>query len=200
MLGVKGASCLMENTAGLSNVTVEYLKIYEKILKKMMHEMSDVKITCSISDNFIQQILPHQRAAIEMSENILRLTTNLGVQDLALCIAKEQKENIKKMKAIQYNCCFFQNSPYEVYDYMYGFVEIAEMLFYEMCSAPISNSVNVNFLQEMILHTTGGLQLAYNVLRFCICQELIPILQDIIQTQYEEIELMYKLLGGLRDC
>lgn len=190
----------MENTVGLSNVTVEYLEKYEKILQKMMHEMSDVKTTCSISENFIQQMLPHYLAAIEMSENILRLTTDLGVQELALCIVKEQKENIEKMKAIQYSCHFFQNSPYEVYDYMYGFIEIAEVLFYEMCSAPLSNSVNVNFLQEMIVHYTGGLRLVYNLLRFCICQELIPILQGFIQTQFEQIELMYKLLERISDC
>lgn len=190
----------MENTVGLSDVTVAYLEKYERILQKMMHEMSDVKITCSISDNFIQQMLPHQLAAIKMSENILRLTTNLGVQDLALCIVKEQKENIEKMKVNQYRCYFFQNSPYEVYDYMCGFIEIAEVLFYEMCSTPISNSVNVNFLHEIILHYIGGVRLVQNLLRFCICQELIPILQGIIQTQSEQIEQMYKLLDRISDC
>ena len=200
MLGVKGASCLMENTAGLSNVTVAYLKKYEKILQNMMHEMCNVKITCSISDNFIQQLLPHQLAASKMSENILTLTTNLAVQDLALCIVKEQKEIIEKLKAQQYSCTFFQNSPIEVYDYMYGFVEIAEALFHEMCSIPISNSVNANYLQGMIVHSIGGLQLAHNLLRFYFCQELNPILQDYIQTQYERIDQMYKLFNGVRDC
>lgn len=200
MLGVKGASCLMENTAGLSNLTVSYLKKYEKILQKMMHEMCDVKITYSISDNFIQQMLPHQVAALEMSENILTLTTNIGVQDLALRIVKEQKEIIEKLKAQQYSCSFFQNSSIEVYDYMYGFVEIAEALFHEMCAIPISNSVNANYLQAMIVHSIGGLQLANNLLRFYFCQELIPIIQGYIQAEYERIDQMYKLLNGVRDC
>lgn len=190
----------MENTVGLSRVTVGYLKKYESILQTMMHEMANVPMTCSISDNYIQQMLPHHLAAIDMSENILRLTTNLDVQDLALCIVKEQKEIIEKMKANQQKCRLFQNSPYEVYDYKYGFIEIAEVLFYEMCSMPISNSVNVNYLQEMMLHYHGGLQLAQNLLRFCICQELIPVLQLMIQTQYEHIEWMYKLLDGIGDC
>lgn len=190
----------MKNTVGLSNVTLAYLEEYEKILQKMMHEMSYITITCSISDNFIKQMIPHHIAAIEMSENILKLTTNLGVQNLAMCIVKEQKESIEDMKAIQNRCCFFQNSQYEVYDYMCGFIEIAEIMFYEMCSAPISNSVNVNYIQEMILHHVGGVRLAQNVLRFCICQELIPILQCYIETQCEQIELMQKLLEGLTDC
>lgn len=190
----------MKNTVGLSNVTLAYLEEYEKILQKMMHEMSEITITCSISENFIQQMIPYHIAAIEMSENILGLTTNLGVQNLAIKIIKEQKENIENMKAIQNKCCFFQNSQYEVYDYMCGFIEIAEILFYEMCSAPISNSVNVNYVQEMILHHIGGVRLAQNVLRFCICQELIPILQCMIQTQCVQIELMIKLLEGLKDC
>lgn len=190
----------MENTCGLSNVTLAYLEEYEKILQEMMHEMSEVPITCSISDNFIKQMIPHHIAAIEMSENILRYTTNIGVQNLAMCIVKEQKESIENMKAIQERCCYFQNSQYEVYDYMCGFIEIAEIMFYDMCSAPISNSVNVNFLQEMIVHHIGAVRMAQNTLRFCICQELIPILQCMIQTQGEQIELMQKLLKDVCDC
>ncbi|KOS71519.1 hypothetical protein AEA09_00480 [Lysinibacillus contaminans] len=190
----------MKNTIELSNVTLVYLEEYERILQKMMHEMTCITITCSISDNFIKQMIPLHKATIEMSENVLRFTTNLDVQNLAICIIKEEKESIENLKALQNRCCFFHNSNYEVYEYMCSFKEIAEVMFYEMCSAPISNSVNVNFLCEMISHHQGAMRLALNVLRFCICQELIPILQCMIQTQCEQIELMLKLLEGLSDC
>ena len=190
----------MKNTMELSNVTIEYLEEYERILQKMMHEMTCITITCSISDNFIKQMIPLQVATIKMSENILRFTTNLGVQNLAMSIIKDQKENIENMKAIHNRCCFVQNSNYEVYEYMCSFKEIAEVMFYEMCLAPVSNSVNVNFLCEMISRHQGATRMAQNVLRFCICQELIPILQCMIETQCEQIELMLKLLEGLSDC
>ncbi|MFJ7737552.1 DUF305 domain-containing protein [Lysinibacillus sp. NPDC097287] len=190
----------MEKMVELSNVTQAYLEEYERILKKMMKRMTYITITCSISDNFIKQMIPHQIAAIKMSENILKCTTNLDVQCLAQNIIAEQKESIENMKAIQNRCCIVQNSEYEVYDYMYGFKEIAEVMFYEMCSAPISNSINVNFIREMLPHHQGAVRMAQNVLRFCICQELIPILQCIINTQCKQIELMLKLLEGLSDC
>lgn len=184
----------------LSNVTQAYLAEYERILNKMIQSMTSVTITCSISDNFIKQMIPHHIAAVEMSENILRFTTNLDVQCLAQNIITEQKESIENMKAIQNRCCIVQNSEYDVYNYMCAFKEIAEVMFHEMCSAPISNGINMNFIREMLPHHQGAVRMAQNTLRFCICQELIPILQCIINTQCKQIELMLKLLEGLTDC
>ena len=64
----------------------------------------------------------------------------------------------------------------------------------------ISNNININFLREMIVHHQGGVRLAQNVLRFCICQELIPILRNMIQTMCDRICEMEKLLDALKDC
>ena len=190
----------MKKMIELSNVTQAYLAEYERILKKMMQRMTYVTITCSISDNFIKQMIPHHVAAVKMSENILRFTTNLDVQCLAQNIIAEQKESIENLEGIQNRCCIVQNSEYEVYEFMCTFKEIAEVMFHEMCSAPISNSINVNFIREMIPHHQGAVRMAQNALRFCICQELIPILQSIINAQCKQIELMLKLLEGLSDC
>lgn len=190
----------MAKTVELSNVTKAYLDEYQKILNKMMQGMTYVTITCSISDNFIKQMIPHHMAAIKMSENVLKYTTNLDVQRIANEIIKEQTESIENMEAIQKRCCIVQNSEYEVYEYMCAFKEIAEIMFHEMCAAPISNSINVNYIIEMIVHHQGGVRMAQNVLRFCICQELIPILHCLIKMQCKQIEEMQKLLDGLKDC
>ena len=65
---------------GLSNVTQAYLNAYYLILDTMVQRMTSVQLTYSISHNFIQQMIPHHQAAIEMSKNILKYTTNLEVK------------------------------------------------------------------------------------------------------------------------
>ncbi|MFY0520127.1 DUF305 domain-containing protein [Lysinibacillus sp. UGB7] len=190
----------MSKPIELSNVTQAYLEEYQKILNKMMQGMTYVTITCSISENFIKQIIPHQVAAIKMSENVLRYTTNIPVQNFALEIINTHSEIVENLEAIQNRCCIVQNSEYELYEYMCTFKEITEVMFQAMCAPPISNSINVNYIQKMIIHHQGGVRLAQNVLRFCICQELIPILQCMIKTLCCQIEEMQKLLKGLQDC
>ncbi|MDM5250358.1 MULTISPECIES: DUF305 domain-containing protein [unclassified Lysinibacillus] len=184
----------------LSNVTQAYLAEYQRILDKMIQGMTYVTITCSISENFIKQILPHQVAAIKMSENVLRYTTNLLVQELALEIIETSTETVECLEAIQNRCCIVQNSEYELYEYMCAYKEITEVMFKAMSLPPVSNNININYLREMIVHHQGGVRLAQNVLRFCICQELIPILKNMIKTMCDRICDMEKLLDALQDC
>ncbi|MEB2281261.1 DUF305 domain-containing protein [Lysinibacillus xylanilyticus] len=190
----------MTKTVLLSNVTKVYLEENQRILDKMMQGMTYVTITCSISDNFIKQILPHQVAAIRLSENVLRYTTNILVQNLALEIIATSTETVECLEAIQNRCCIVQNSECELYDYMCAFKEITGAMFQAMSLPPVSNNININFLRAMIVHHQAGVRLAQNVLRFCICQELIPILRNMIQTMCDRICEMEKLLDALKDC
>jgi len=190
----------MAKSIELSNVTKAYLEEYQRILDKMMQGMTYVTITCSISENFIKQIIPHQVAAIKMSENVLRYTTNIPVQNLALEIIKTSTETLECLEAIQNRCCIVQNSEYELYEYMCAYKEITEAMFQAMCAPPVSNNININYLRAMIVHHQGGVRLAQNVLRFCICQELIPILRCMIDTMCQQICDMEKLLDALKDC
>ncbi|AVK86230.1 DUF305 domain-containing protein [Lysinibacillus sp. B2A1] len=190
----------MTKSIELSNVTKAYLEEYKRILDKMMQGMTYVTITCNISENFIKQIIPHQVAAIKMSENVLRYTTNIPVQNLALEIINTSTETLECLEAIQNRCCIVQNSEYELYEYMCAYKEITEVMFQAMCAPPVSNNININYLREMIVHHQGGVRLAQNVLRFCICQELIPILRCMIDTMCQQICDMEKLLDALKDC
>ena len=70
----------------ISNVARRYLDTFSVILDTMIRCMAEVKITDSISCNFIKQMIPHHRAAIDMSLNILRYTTDIEVQNIALNI------------------------------------------------------------------------------------------------------------------
>ena len=73
----------MQTGYRLSNVTKDYLTVYHCILDEMITGMTGAEDPDSISYDFITQMIPHHRAAIEMSHNILKYTTNIPLQDLA---------------------------------------------------------------------------------------------------------------------
>jgi len=184
----------------LSNVTQAYLEENKRIINKMMQGMTYVTITCSISENFIKQMIPFHIAAIRMSENVLQYTTIIPVQDFALEVIKTHTELVDSLEAIQNRCCIVQNTEYELYEYMCTFKEVAETMFQALCSPPTSNSININYLQDMIIHHQAGVRFAQNVQRFCICQELIPIIHCMIQTLCCQLDELQKLLDALQDC
>ncbi len=190
----------MDRNCKLSNVTQAYLNVYFNILHTMIHRMTTVQLTPSISDNFIQQMIPHHQAAIEMSKNILRYTTNLELQDIATNIISAQTKSISDMQAIQSKCGMVTNTEYERSIYMDRFEKIAHTMFCEMSYAPISNGVNANFVREMIPHHEGAVRMSKNALQFNICPTLKPILYTIITTQCEGIHQLKDLLGRLDHC
>lgn len=81
-----------------SDVTQKYLCRFREILENMMTGMTEAEITDSLSHNFIVQMIPHHRAAIEMSQNLLQYTTLLPLQKIAQEIIKEQTESIQHMR------------------------------------------------------------------------------------------------------
>ena len=61
---------------------IPYLAEYSRILNNMINNMTGVETTDSISHNFIVRMIPHHQAAIEMSENVLKFTTNVKLTEM----------------------------------------------------------------------------------------------------------------------
>ena len=74
----------MADLRQFSTVTKNYLARFYDILCQMIQGMTNAKLTDSISYNFIVQMIPHHRAAIEMSRNILQYTTFVPLQPISL--------------------------------------------------------------------------------------------------------------------
>lgn len=178
----------------LSNVSQDYLSDYYFILDKMMHGMTEAKQTDSISRNFILQMIPHHQAAIEMSRNILKYTTNLSLQDIASLIVEEQTQSIERMKSIEHTCGMLKNSQNDLFLYKHKMNHIMEIMFKNMKTACISNHINCDFMREMIPHHQGAVDMSQTTLQFCICAELSPILRAIIISQKKGIHQMRQLM------
>lgn len=188
------------NPRELSHVTICYLSRYEEILEEMIREMTGAELTDSISRNFIVQMIPHHRAAIEMSQNLLRYTTFVPLQNIALRIIGEQTKSIEQMTAALPKCTERSNANQEQRLYLRCFQQITETMFSEMGNACGANNINADFMREMIPHHQGAIRMSENTLRFKICPELHPILQSIIVSQRAGVQEMQRLLccaGGM---
>lgn len=184
----------------LSRNTKAYLQRFQCILDKMIRGMTGALLTDSISHNFIAQMIPHHMAAIEMSENILRYTTDIPVQNIALQIVAEQTKSIENMRQIETNCGCVKNSPEAVRCYQNRVSVILKEMFAGMQKACTDNRINADFMREMIPHHEGAVRLCENALQQEICPQLCPILENIIVSQKRGIVQMKTLLTLAQNC
>lgn len=180
-----------------SDVTKEYLKRFYCILDEMIEGMTSAGLTNSLSHNFIVQMIPHHRAAIEMSENLLHYTTFIPLQNIAQNIIAEQTKSIQDMQSILQTCSRLCNTTCEIHSYKNNLNEILQRMFNDMGNAPAVNNINVNFMREMIPHHLGAIQMSENTLQYTICPELRPILQAIITSQKQGV---CEMEGLLQQC
>lgn len=181
----------------LSNVTKDYLSAYHCILDDMIEGMTRVEKTDSISYDFIAQMIPHHRAAIEMSQNILKYTTNIPLQEIAEGIIAEQTESIENMRKIQSLCAQKGSSAQDLTLYRRRTGQILQTMFMEMRNARTTNQINCDFMWEMIPHHLGAVRMSRNALQYSICPELKPILEAIITSQERGISEMQALQRAL---
>lgn len=175
--------------------TRRYLNRYYEILDEMIAGMTAVELTDSISHNFIVQMIPHHRAAIEMSKNLLQYHHVLPpLQKIASNIISEQTKSIANMEAALETCSKLENTGEDLCLYQRQFRHITQIMFSEMEQAPVSNNISANFMYEMIPHHRGAVRMSRNALHFPICPELVPILQAIITSQLAGIRQMELLL------
>lgn len=184
----------MRSQQRFSDVTRSYLCCFYEILKNMIDDMDGAQLTDSISYNFIVQMIPHHRAAIEMSYNILQYTTCIPLQEIALGIIEEQTMSIQNMLSILDRCAGLGNAQQDVCCYHKSYQQITQIMFTHMQDACSTNNINADFIREMIPHHKGAISMSQNALRFDICPELVPILQAIIKSQQKGVCEMERLL------
>lgn len=181
-------------TSSFSHNTKVYLEAYTCILKEMICGMTKADLTNSISQNFIVQMIPHHKAAIQMSRNVLKYTTDCDIECIASNIISEQTQGICDMKKILPCCCKKLNSREDLCSYQEQVEKIFRKMFHCMETAEACNSIDCNFLRQMLPHHEGAVAFSEVALQYCICPELKPILQTIVSTQKQGICRMQELL------
>jgi len=190
----------MNRHCQLSHVTEDYLAAFYCILDEMIEKMTQASLCDSISHNFITQMLPHHRAAIRMSENILKYTTFVPLQNIAQNIISEQTKSIEDMKGILCQCEKCCNSECDLQAYTQRTCHIMHTMFTNMHNSCATNNLNASFMREMIPHHMGAVEMSENARRFCICPGLVPVIDAIIVSQKKGIRQMQQLLRCICRC
>lgn len=177
--------------------TRRYLETFNCILAEMICGMTYAHLSRSISHNFIVQMIPHHKAAIQMSENILKYTSNPEIEQIACNIISEQTKSILDMEKILCCCNRQCNSEKDLCAYKEQTEKVFQTMFDCMRTAPAVNSNDCNFLREMMPHHEGAVAFSETTLKYCICEELKPILQAIITSQKQGICRMKELADCL---
>lgn len=171
-----------------------YLCRFYEILSDMIKGMNSACLADSISHNFIVQMIPHHRAAIEMSENLLIYSHFAPLELIAENIIKEQTKSIEDMENVLMHCGQMTNTQTDLCMYQKRVNIITGKMFSQMRSACAENNINANFMREMIPHHMGAIKMSKNALQYPICPELDPILRAIIKSQEKGIREMQGLL------
>jgi len=182
--------------------TKEYLTRFYVILEEMIKGMECAELKESISLNFIVQMIPHHRAAIQMSENVLQYTHYIPLRNIANNIITMQTRSIEDMQDVLKKCSMQTNTEKELALYRRHFGHITSAMFEQMDTACADNNIGADFMREMIPHHRGAIRMSENALHYCICPELKPILDAIITSQSKGIQEMQQLLGCMppRGC
>lgn len=188
----------MNNACKLTDDAKNYLTKFYCILDTMIQEMTEAELTDSISHNFIVQMIPHHRAAIEMSRSLLLYTTWEPLKRIACRIITEQTKSIENMQAILCSCQNICSSKQDLYLYQRRMNQILDTMFCDMERASATNSINADFIREMIPHHMGAVKMSRNTLLYDICPGLYPILDSIITSQEKGIRQMEQLLRCFR--
>ncbi len=188
----------MKNTCLLSEDSKTYLCCFYQILDEMIRSMTTAGLTQSISHNFIVQMIPHRRAAIQMSQNILRFHPSQPVQRFAQRVIDQQTREIAQMEAALPAGSQLANPTADLRLCQRRMDLIYREMYAKMGSAPENNARAAVFLQQMIPHHQGAVRMAENALKYDVCTELVPLLRTIAVRQRQDIAQMRSLLRASR--
>ena len=188
----------MKNTCLLSEDSKTYLCCFYQILDEMIQSMTTAGLTQSISHNFIVQMIPHRRAAIQMSQNILRFHPSQPVQRFAQRVIDQQTREIAQMEAALPAGSQLANPTADLRLCQRRMDLIYREMYAKMGSAPENTARAAVFLQQMIPHHQGAVRMAENALKYDVCTELVPLLRTIAVRQRQDIAQMRSLLRASR--
>lgn len=180
----------------MSDNTKSYVETFYIIFDEMRKAMENVVPGDSISQNFIDRMIPHHEAAIKMSENILKYTTNAEIEEIAKSIIAMQSRDIESMKAMR-DECDDKSDTRDLFLYEKGYMSAYDKMVQGMSASQTGNNVDIDFLTEMIPHHEGAISMAQNLLRFEICPPLRTLAEGIVKTQSEQAQQMKDLLKRL---
>ena len=159
-----------------------YLNRFDQILSEMSEKMLHAELTnYSITIDFIRCMIPHHQAAIYMSENLLMYTRYQSLIEIAKGIIAMQTKGIEEMKEILRTTSGYMNMERDINTYLTKYFEITNNMIEKMKNSPRCVNINLNFVNEMIPHHEGAIQMCNNLIQYYIDPRLRNVANTIIR-------------------
>ena len=166
----------------------------------MANQMLSQRINNSITLDFISCMIPHHQAAIYMCENLLNYTNYEPLIRIAREIIKMQSRGIKQMEEIAKTTSYICNNNRDVKSYMYEYFQITRRMIYRMKNSIRSSNINLNFVDEMIPHHEGAIEMCNNLLKYNIDPRLKSVAEEIIREQSQGVRELEQIKECLCRC
>ena len=161
----------------------------------MMSDSSQVFLTKDVGNNFVVYMIPHHESAIITSLGVLKYTQNSEVKNLADRIIRAQEKEVEFMQKLLESGELRGNDNEKFLGKM---KKIMTKMMRDMKPyADQSNDaveVTKNYLQNMIIHHEGAVNMAKEYLKIGKNKELIKMANGIVLSQDEEIKEMKEIL------
>ena len=97
-------------------------------------------------------MIPHHQGAIRISEELLRYTTCIALQNIATEIVVTQTKETEEMRKMLCGCAGYRNDGQSLCGYRRQYGIIVTNMFSRMRSACPDNDINISYIRQMIPH------------------------------------------------
>lgn len=175
----------------------KYLNEQKSEMSTMMEDMKNIKHTGDPAIDFLYGMIPHHKAAIEMSESLLKYGgENAEIKKIAENIITNQSKEIEEMKDMIKRMELNPNvDEKKEQDYLKEY----KNLFNKHNNNDISNvnSVDKAFAMEMIKHHEMAVSMSEIVLKYTDNKYVVDLAQNIIESQKDEIKQMREIINSM---
>lgn len=173
----------------------KYLEEQKSEMDTMMEEMKNIKPTGDAAIDFLYGMIPHHKAAVEMSKSLLKYGgNNPELKNIAENIITNQTKEIEQMqdmiKLIGVKLTINEKKEQEYLKEYYN------MLNESMNHKYMDNakSVDMAFAIGMIKHHEMAISMSKIILNYTDNQEVIDLANSIIKSQNEEVKKMKDII------
>ncbi len=175
----------------------EYLRRFDEILCRMSNKMLLFNTTSNITINFIECMIPHHEAAVDMCENLLTYTNYKPLYEISNNMMKVQTNGINELKEIVRTTKTCSSIPNHLKTYENDYLCIAKDMVNKMKNSLRIQNINLDFTSQMIPHHEGAIKMCKNLIKYPVDPRLILIANSIIKEQTEGIEKLKKIQDDL---
>lgn len=172
------------------DASLERKNIFLGIMDTMMERMESAQLSGIAETDFLIQMIPHHKAAVDMAEYEISHGRNFDMLQLAKSIAAEQTSQVQLMKLLLQRNYKIQTKPNS------GYHELVLQAMKTMMAAMPgndllnSNTVDKVFALVMIPHHRAAIDMAKAVIQFSEDKQINAFAKDIISLEEIEIEQM----------